>query len=471
VQSNSSGSIASSNRLGPFLSKLSGTLAPLLFLLLLSVILSFLSPHFAERGNIKQILIQAAVVAILACGQTAVIISGNIDLSVGAVMAFSGVAAAEAMHQAGANPAGTLPSWMILILSLPAAILAGWLALKAVTNLAAQVVTGVALALALPILLACGFLIFVLLKSLAAAEGIGKIGLIFLSLMAAALAVWMVQAIRKRPHAAIALSVFLMVEALSGWLLQHIMEMHGVNMWGGVAVACACGLSAGLLTGLLTAYGRIPSFIVTLGMMGVAYGMGGILSHSQAVSGLAPGFKVFGTRELFGDQDHDGLPYGVLIMLGVTLVVYILLARTRWGRYLYSIGGNGEAARLSGVPITLVTTTVFALSGLLAGVASVLNVSRTSVAQFNAGDGLELYAVAATVIGGTSLFGGQGGVLGTILGALLMFTIKDGCNLLGVDTTIERVVIGAVVILAVLYDRYLLPLVRRGVEQISTSRT
>ena len=409
LQADSGGSAAPPpNRLGPFLSKLSGTLAPLLFLLILSVVLSFLSPHFASRDNFKQILIQAAVVAILACGQTAVIISGNIDLSVGAVMAFAGVAAAQAMSLASdPHQISTLPTWSIALIVLPAAALMSW-----------------------PVRMALG----------KASKMVGA--------MATLLA-------------------FLAAEILGIMLLKSLMLRFGVNMWGGVAISCASGLSAGILTGLLTAYGKIPSFIVTLGMMGVAYGMGGIISHSQTISGLSPGFEVFGTKELFGTADRDGIPYAVLILLFVAVCVFIALARSRWGRNLYAIGGNREAARLSGVPIDMMITTVFALSGLLAGIAAVLNVSRTSVAQYTAGEGLELYAVAATVIGGTSLFGGQGGVPGTIIGALLMFTIKNGCNLLGVGSEIERAVIGAVVILAVLYDRYILPLVRHGVERMT----
>jgi ribose transport system permease protein len=315
-------------RSASLLSRLSGVLAPLSFLLLLSTVLTFLAPNFLTRENLKVIAVQAAVVAILACGQTAVIISGNIDLSVGAVMAFAGVTAAEAMSH------------------------------------------------------------------------------------------------------------------------------HGVGIVGGVAIACACGLGAGTLSGLLTAYGRIPSFIVTLGMMGVVYGAAGIVSGSRNVGGLPSGFDVFGSGELFGGANRDGIPYAILIMAAVAFLVHLALARTQWGRALYAIGGNREAARLSGIRLTRAITSVFALSGLLAGVASIVNISRASVASPDAGNGYELYAVAATVIGGTSLFGGQGGVFGTILGALLMYTIRNGCDLKSAPPEYQRVVIGVVVILAVLYDRY-----------------
>jgi ribose/xylose/arabinose/galactoside ABC-type transport system permease subunit len=310
------------------LAKLSGILAPLSFLLILSILLSIFVPHFRDRDNLKNIAIQAAVVAILACGQTAVIISGNIDLSVGAVMAFAGVVAAQAMN--------------------------------------------------------------------------------------------------------------------------HNM----VGVWGGVGIAIAAGLAMGAISGLITAYGKIPSFIVTLGMMGVVYGSAGIVANSRNVSGLSPGFEVFGTGELFGGLNSDGIPYAVLIMLAVAVIVHIFLSKTAWGRSIYAIGGNREAARLSGINLTKSVTTVFALSGLLAGIAAVVNISRTNIAPLDAGNGYELYAVAATVIGGTSLFGGQGGILGTIIGALLMYTIRNWCALKSYPPEYERVIVGVVVILAVLYDRF-----------------
>lgn len=320
--------------LSNFIARVSGILAPLSFLIILSIFLATTSPNFATRDNFKQIAIQAAVVAILACGQTAVIISGNIDLSVGAMMAFCGVIAAQ------------------------------------------------------------------------------------------------------------------------------MMRLHDANMWVATFVACGSGLAIGLLNGAITAFGRIPSFIVTLGMMGLAYGAGSIISGAQNLSGFSPGFAVFGNGELFGSKDTDGIPYAVLIMLGAAVMVFVGLSRTTWGRNLYAIGGNKEAARLSGIHLKWMITSVFGLSGLLAGVAAVVNISRIGVAEYNAGVGDELYAVAATVIGGTSLFGGQGGIFGTIIGALLMFTIKNGCELRGLGSDYQRAIIGAVVILAVLYDRHALPRLR-----------
>ncbi|GDX41199.1 ribose ABC transporter permease [Armatimonadota bacterium] len=306
----------------------SGTLAPLLFLILLSITLSFIAPNFATPNNIKQIAVQAAVVAILACGQTAVIISGNIDLSVGSVMAFAGIVTAQAFN------------------------------------------------------------------------------------------------------------------------------IYHVSVPMGMVIACMAGLSGGLVSGIITAYGRIPSFIVTLGMMGVAQGVAGIVAHSQNIGNLPPDFSVFGFGELFGTDTRDGIPYAVVMMLIAAILVHIALSRTAWGRSLYAIGGNREAARLSGVRLGWAVTSVFALSGLLAGFASIVNISRSSVASKDAGVGYELDAVAATVIGGTSLFGGQGGIPGTIIGAILIYTLRNACTLKDYGPEHQRVIIGVVVVLAVLFDRF-----------------
>lgn len=305
----------------------SGVLAPLSFLVILCLVLWRLSPNFATRENLKQIVVQSAVVAILACGQTAVIIAAQIDLSVGAIMAFSGVAAAVAMHT------------------------------------------------------------------------------------------------------------------------------YHVSVPIGVLIACATGLIFGTVNGLITAYGRIPSFIVTLGMMEVAHGAAGLLSGDQDVS-TPQSFQVFGYGELFGGPTRDGIPYAALMLILTAIVVHIALSKTRWGRQVYAIGGNAEAARLSGVRVARVIITVFMLSGFLSGVAAVVSVSRASVASRDAGVGYELDSIAAAVLGGTSLFGGQGGIPGTILGAALIYTIRNGCALLGYGPDLQEVIIGLVIVVAVLYDRF-----------------
>ena len=216
------------------------------------------------------------------------------------------------------------------------------------------------------------------------------------------------------------------------------------------------------INGLITSLGKIPSFIVTLGSMGIYYGLGGIGLQSQNIGGLPTKFTDFGSAELFGSEGRDGIPYIILVMIAVAIVSHILLTRTRWGRSLFAIGGNQEAARPVGrAPSARRSPASSPSPACSPGIAALVNVARSSVAAHDAGTGYELYAVAATVIGGTSLFGGQGGVIGTIIGALLMFTIRNGCALMNIKPEVERAVIGTVVILAVLYDRYGQPFFRR----------
>ena len=242
--------------------------------------------------------------------------------------------------------------------------------------------------------------------------------------------------------------------AFSGIVTAYAFNHYQISIPMGMVIACMAGLTGGMVSGVITAFGKIPSFIVTLGMMGVAQGVAGIISHSQNIGNLPQGFNVFGFGELFGNETSDGIPYAVVMMLIAAILVHIALARTSWGRSMYAIGGNKEAARLSGVRLTWAITSVFALSGLLAGFASIVNISRASVASKDAGVGYELDAVAATVIGGTSLFGGQGGIPGTIIGAILIYTLRNACSLKDYGPEHQRVIIGVVVVLAVLFDRF-----------------
>jgi ribose transport system permease protein len=177
------------------------------------------------------------------------------------------------------------------------------------------------------------------------------------------------------------------------------------------------------------------------------------MSGSENISVPDHYVKLIG-GELFGSDTRNGIPYAVIMMIGAALIVHVILTRTRRGRAMYALGGNEEATRLSGIPMVLTTTFVFALSGLLAGFAAVVQLARASVASRDAGMSYELFAVAAAVIGGTSLTGGQGGVPGTIIGAFLIYTISNGCVLLDYPPDYQTAIIGLVVVLAVLYDHF-----------------
>jgi len=240
------------------------------------------------------------------------------------------------------------------------------------------------------------------------------------------------------------------VLALSAVVAAWAMVSQGAGMWTGVLIACATGAACGLVSGLLTTLGRMPAFIATLGMMGVANGLALRIAGDQNITGHAPGFDALslGHVQVLG----AGIPVPLLLMLGAAAFVHVLLARTTLGRRVYAIGGNRDAARLSGISLTRVTIGVFVLSGLLCGFAAAIHVARTGGAQPTAGAGLELQAIAATVIGGTSLSGGSGGVPGTLIGAALMAVIQNGCDLRAEKPHVQLVIIGCVIWLASIYD-------------------
>jgi ribose/xylose/arabinose/galactoside ABC-type transport system permease subunit len=296
-----------------------GTLAGLA---LLVILLTVLSPHFLTVSNLMNVLEQTSINAVIAVGMTFVILSGGIDLSVGSLVALSGVALAAAL-QAGAP--------------LPVALLAG----------------------------------------------------------------------------------------------------------------LATGAAAGLVNGLLITRGKLPAFIATLGMMSVARGLTLFVTDGRPISGFEAGFRTLATGRVFG------IPASVLLAGALYIGAHLVLTRTRFGLYVYAIGGNEEATRLSGVPVRLHKTMIYAVAGLASAVAAVILTARLNSAQPIAGMMYELDAIAATVIGGTSLMGGEGSLAGTLVGALIMGVLRNGLNLLGVSSFVQQIVIGAVIIGAVLVDTVL----------------
>jgi ribose transport system permease protein len=296
-----------------------GTLAGLVAL---SVLLWALTPHFLTVSNLLNVLEQTSINAIVAVGMTYVIVSGGIDLSVGSVLAFSGVVLASGLSAGAPTPVG-------LVLAL----------------------------------------------------GVGS----------------------------------------------------------------ACGLA----NGMLISFGRLPPFIVTLGMMSVARGAALMWAEGRPISGFPESFRALATERVLV------IPLPVLITGFVYLAAHFVLSRTVFGRAVYAIGGNEEAARLSGVPVRFHKTMVYGVSGMMSGAAAVLLTARLNSAQPTAGIMYELDAIAATVIGGTSLLGGEGTLVGALIGALIMGVLRNGLNLLNVSSFFQQVVIGLVIIGAVLIDMML----------------
>ena len=314
-------SLASLKRQGRELGTLGGLLA-------LCLLLTALTPYFLTVSNLLNVMEQTSINAVIAVGMTFVILSGGIDLSVGSLVALSGVVMASAL-QAGAP--------------IPVALLAGLLT----------------------------------------------------------------------------------------------------------------GALCGLVNGGLVTLGRLPPFIATLGMMSVARGAALLLTDGRPVSGFEAGFRSLATGRVVG------VPVPVLVTLAVYVLAHLVLTRTRFGRYVYAIGGNEEATRLSGVPVRFHKTMVYALSGLVSALAAAVLTARLNSAQPIAGMMYELDAIAATVIGGTSLLGGQGRVSGTLIGALIMGVLRNGLNLLGISSFLQQVVIGLVIVGAVLLDSLLKTAERR----------
>jgi ribose transport system substrate-binding protein len=235
------------------------------------------------------------------------------------------------------------------------------------------------------------------------------------------------------------------VAALSATVLAWSATSHGVPVFLAVILAVATGIAAGLVNGFLIAYGKLPPFIATLAMLSVARGLSLVISEGSPIA-----FP--DSVSHLGDTLGGWLPVPVLVMVVMGLIAAFVLGRTYIGRSMYAIGGNEEAARLSGLRVSKQKLAIYALSGLFAAVAGIVLASRLSSAQPQAANGYELDAIAAVVIGGASLAGGTGKASGTLIGALILAVLRNGLNLLNVSAFWQQVVIGVVIALAVLLD-------------------
>lgn len=294
----------------------------LLILAVLWIVLGFLSPYFFTVSNLFEITLQTAVIAILAAGETLIIFSGGIDLSVGSVFACSAVVG----------------------------------------------------------------------------------GLVF------------------------------------QWTHSLALTLAATVLFGGIM---------GCINGLLITRLRVPPFIATLGLMGVARGFALIFSRGIPIFGLGKGYAWIGQGKFF-----NVVPVPTVIMLFVFVIIYFVVNFTRFGRFTYAIGSNAEASRLSGINVKLVMLGIYAICGLLCGVASIIEAGRLGTVQPAGGNGYELLAIAAVVIGGTSTFGGEGSIIASLIGAIMVTTIRNGLNILGVNAFWQLVVTGIVILGAVSVDQF-----------------
>lgn len=214
----------------------------------------------------------------------------------------------------------------------------------------------------------------------------------------------------------------------------------------GVAAALSAGLACGIVNGALVAYVGIPSFIATYGMLWLAHGLGYVFMKGEVIHGFPAGFRVLGAGF------YAGIALPVWIGGLVLLALHVMLHLTRFGRALYAIGGNPNAARLTGMPVKRRLVGVYALSGALAAFAGLVVIARVNAADSGTGEDLLLTAIAAVCLGGTSLFGGLGGIAGTAVGSLILALVTNGMNMLGVATFWQAFAMGLIVILAVFAD-------------------
>ncbi|WP_182084427.1 ABC transporter permease [Aureimonas sp. ME7] len=210
-----------------------------------------------------------------------------------------------------------------------------------------------------------------------------------------------------------------------------------------IAIGLGVGLAAGTINGLLIAYTKIPPFIATLGMFVSARGVAKWYTNGQPVSGLSEQFAFIGTKA-----------WPVIVFLAVAVIFHIALRYTRYGKFTYAIGANVQAARVSGINVERHLVKVYAIAGLLSGLAAIVTAARAQTAQAGMGVGYELDAIAAAVIGGVSLAGGVGRITGTVIGTIILGTMTSGFTFLRIDAFYQEIVKGIIIVAAVVVDVY-----------------
>ena len=235
--------------------------------------------------------------------------------------------------------------------------------------------------------------------------------------------------------------------AFSGIVTTSAIVDYNVSIGVAIVLGVLAGCITGVVNGLLISFLNMPAFITTMGTMTMLRGFCFIYTQGYPIYNLPDEFKLIG-------QGYLGvIPVATIILLVVAVLAYIVLRKTIFGRHIYAIGGNPEAARFAGIKVKTVNMMVYVISGLICGLAAVVQAARIGSGMPGIGEGFELDAIAAVVIGGAAMTGGSGGILGTILGAIILGVLDNGLGLLDVDSYVMDVISGLVVILAVLIDQ------------------
>ncbi|WP_426131463.1 ABC transporter permease [Pararhizobium sp. PWRC1-1] len=231
-----------------------------------------------------------------------------------------------------------------------------------------------------------------------------------------------------------------------------VLTIPDLAVWQAVVLATlaavATGVVCGFLNGWISAFWGLPSFIVTLGMLNIARGAALQVTDARTIYSFPQTFNDFGSKMLFG------IPVVFLIALALVAVAWFVLSKTVFGRLLYGIGNNEEAVRLAGHSLMFYKVAAFTIAGALVGIASIIYMARLNIASPIIGIGFELNAIAAVIIGGTSLSGGRGTVIGTLLGACIIGVLANGLILFGLSDFLRQMITGVVIILAVIIDKY-----------------
>ncbi|MDX5401277.1 MAG: ABC transporter permease, partial [Rhodobacterales bacterium] len=245
------------------------------------------------------------------------------------------------------------------------------------------------------------------------------------------------------------------VAALAGVVAASMATTSATGMIAGgpypalvaILAGLAAGMACGSLSGAIVARFSVPAFVVTLGMLSAARGLTLLYSGGRPIPNLTEEFRWIGTGSIWG------IPVPIFLLLGTFAVAHFVLTQTRFGRHVYAVGGNPHAAKVSGLPLRRIRFSVYVISGALAGLAGMVLAARTGSGLPQAGIAYELDAIAAVVIGGTSLAGGVGRVTGTLIGALLIGVMNNGLDLLGVESYYQQVIKGILIVAAVMLDQ------------------
>jgi fructose transport system permease protein len=248
-----------------------------------------------------------------------------------------------------------------------------------------------------------------------------------------------------------------MIMALGSIVMTKVAADYGLSAPVAIALGISATAALGLANGLLVTKAKLPPFIVTLGMLNIAFAITQLYSGSQTITEIPDGMLWLGNSFRIGETN---IVYGVLLMLGLYLLTWLFLRETAPGRHIYAVGNSPEATRLTGISTDKVLLGVYVLAGVFYGIASLLSVARIGAGDPNAGQTENLDAITAVVLGGTSLFGGRGIILGTLVGALIVGVFRNGLTLMGVSSVYQILVTGILVILAVMTDQ----MSRKGVR-------